>query len=186
MTNLNHLSLSQMEAGLPHILKSPKNHGKIELLVTRPETLKRQIHEEIRIDFREGVKGDIWHFKPTSSTKDGKPHPLRQVTVMNSRLIHLLAQTKDRWALAGDQIYADLDLSSENLPIGTQLKLGDEAIIEVSDSPHNGCKKFAQRYGADAMRFVNSKFGKTQNLRGINAIVIKEGNVKLNDIIKVL
>ena len=80
--------------------------------------------------------------------------------------------------IAGDQFYVDFDLSYSNVPPGTRLELGD-AIIEVTAEPHLGCAKFRKRYGQDAAAFVNSPLGKSLNLRGINAKVVRPGIVKL-------
>lgn len=104
---------------------------------------------------------------------------------MNSRVIALIAQAKDRWQLAGDQLYIDLDLSAENLPAGTRLALGS-AIIEATAQPHTGCKKFVTRFGADAMNFVNSEVGRKLRLRGINAKVIQAGLIHAGDVVKKL
>ena len=43
---------------------------------------------------------------------------------MNARVIELVAGQRDRWPLAGDQLYVDLDLQYENLPPGTRLQVG--------------------------------------------------------------
>ena len=94
-----------------------------------------------------------------------------------------MAQTKERWPLAGDQLYVDLDLSDENLPPGTRLAIGD-AIIEVTAEPHTGCKKFVARFGLEAMKFVNSGLGKKINLRGINAKVIQSGQIATNNLVR--
>ena len=84
---------------------------------------------------------------------------------MNARAIALVAGEKDRWALAGDQLFVDLDLSWTNLPAGTRLAVGS-AVVEVTPSPHLGCSKFAARFGSDAMKFVNSETGKALRLAG--------------------
>jgi MOSC domain-containing protein YiiM len=102
---------------------------------------------------------------------------------MNSRAIALVAQDETRWALAGDQLYVDMDLSDENLPAGTRLALGT-TILEVSPEHHTGCKKFAMRYGTDATKFVNSKEGKRLHLRGVNAKILQAGTVRVGDVIK--
>ena len=99
---------------------------------------------------------------------------------MNSRVTALVAQEKDRWPLAGDQLYLDMDLSKENLPGGTQLAIGT-AILEVSPLPHTGCHKFVARFGVEAMKFVNSTVGRELCLRGINARVIKGGVIRVGD-----
>ena len=89
-----------------------------------------------------------------------------------------------RWALAGDQLYIDLDLSDANLPPGTRLAIGS-AVIEITDQPHTGCAKFASRFGADATKFVNSIEGKRLHLRGINAKVVERGVARVGDIVLV-
>jgi MOSC domain-containing protein YiiM len=73
-----------------------------------------------------------------------------------------------------------LDLSDENLPPGTRLAIGS-AIVEVTDQPHTGCKKFVERFGLEALKFVNSPIGKQLHLRGINAKVVKSGVIRVND-----
>jgi hypothetical protein len=112
---------------------------------------------------------------------DGAADPEMQLNIMNARVVALVAVDPDRRDLAGDQLYLDMDLSYENLPPGTQLELGD-AIIEVTEPPHTGCKKFAARFGKDAMVFVNSGMGKKLNFRGINAKVVRSGNIKTGDV----
>jgi MOSC domain-containing protein YiiM len=104
-----------------------------------------------------------------------------QINIMNSRVIALVAQDKDRWPLAGDQLYIDMDLSAENLPTGTHLALGS-ALIEVTPPPHTGCKKFVSRFGLDAMKFVNSTVGRQLHLRGINAKVVRPGVIRVGDV----
>ena len=100
---------------------------------------------------------------------------------MNARVIALVAQEKDRWQLAGDQLYVDMDLSADNLPVGTQLTLGS-AVIEVTPQPHTGCKKFVSRFGIEAMKFVNSTLGRELHLRGINAKVVQPGLIRVGDL----
>ena len=108
---------------------------------------------------------------------------IRQLNLMNSRVIALVAGSEDRWALAGDQFFVDLDLAKENLPAGTRLAMGS-AIVEVTAVPHLGCKKFVARFGMEAMKFVNSRRGKKLCLRGINAKVVQSGRVSTGDTIR--
>jgi MOSC domain-containing protein YiiM len=119
--------------------------------------------------------------RASSRTPDGSPHPEMQINIMNSRVIALVAQEKERWSLAGDQLYVDLDISKGNLPVGTQLSIGS-AILEVTAPPHTGCHKFVARFGIDAMRFVNSDIGRELCLRGINARVVKGGTVRVGEV----
>ena len=75
---------------------------------------------------------------------------------------------------------ADLDLSLENFPAGSLLAVG-QAVLEVSQAPHLGCAKFVERFGVEAMRFVNSRAGRQLRLRGMNARVVVSGTVRLGD-----
>ncbi|WP_020408055.1 MOSC domain-containing protein [Hahella ganghwensis] len=178
-----HLSLKELEDGLDFIKQSPKENGKVEHIVCRPEVGTRRDLEAGELDLKLGLVGDNWKTRGNRKTPDGAAHPDTQLNLMNSRVIELIAKTRDRWKLAGDQLYVDLDLSPDNLPPGTELAIGD-AIIQVTAEPHLGCKKFMERYGKDATVFVNSKQGKAINLRGVNAKVIKPGHVRTGDVIR--
>ena len=97
---------------------------------------------------------------------------------MNSRAIALIAGTPERWALAGDQLFADLDLSIVNLPTGSRLRVG-EAVIEITSRPHLGCAKFKARFGEAALDFVNSPSGRELRLRGANARIVTGGLIRI-------
>ncbi len=174
------LSTTDLEAGLGHIRRSPTDIGEVALLVRRPAVDEREVLDEARLDPAHGVVGDTWSSRGSSRTADGSAHPDMQLNVMNARVIALLAQEPSRWALAGDQLYLDLDLSEANLPAGTRLALGT-AVIEVTDQPHRGCAKFSTRFGADALRLVNSAVGRELRLRGLNARVVTSGTVRPGD-----
>ena len=118
------------------------------------------------LDTVTGLAGDNWLTRGSSSRTDGSADPERQVTVMNARAAELVAGGTDRMPLAGDQIYVDLDLSVGDLPAGSLLAVG-QAVLQVSDAPHLGCAKFVDRFGAEAMRFVNSRLGRQLRLRGM-------------------
>ncbi len=110
-----------------------------------------------------GLVGDSWIDRFSRHTPDGSPNPVMQLTLMNARAAALVAQTVDRWPLAGDQLYVDLELGYDNLPAGTQLQVGT-AVVEITEEPHTGCAKFAERFGMDAVRLVNSPVGREHNL----------------------
>jgi hypothetical protein len=175
--------MEQLEAGLDGIRRSPKDEGVLELIVRRPETDAREVLEEGELHLAEGLVGDSWKWRGSSRTPDGSSHPEMQLNIMNSRVIALVAQDKDRWQLAGDQLFLDMDLSDENLPAGTRLALGS-AVIEVTPLPHLGCKKFVERFGLDAMKFVNSPLGRQFRLRGINAKVVQPGAIRVGQVVK--
>ena len=178
---MRHLTHEELEAGLDNIRKSPKEAGVLKLIVRRPATEQREVLSEGRLDPACGLEGDNWLKRGSRSTADGSAKPEMQLNIMNSRVIALVAQDPERWALAGDQLFIDMDLSPENLPPGTRLSIGS-AVIAVTSPPHTGCKKFVARFGLDAMMFVNSGIGKQLNLRGINAKVIQAGTVHTHDI----
>ncbi len=175
-----HLSMDQLEAGLDHIRRSPKDNGTLELIVRRPNDDERESLSEATLDLKAGLLGDNWKTRGSSRMADRSAHPDMQLTIMNSRVISLLAQNRERWQWAGDQLYVDLDLSTDNLPPGTQLAIGS-AVVEVTAQPHTGCKKFAARYGQDAVEFVNSDEGKKLHLRGVNARIIQSGVIHVGD-----
>ncbi len=180
LNEIKHLTMKELEAGLDHIRQSPKDNGVLEMIVRRPQVNERERLEEGTLDLTEGLLGDNWKSRGSSRMQDGSAHPDMQLNIMNARVIELLAQDKERWQLAGDELFIDIDLSDENLPAGTRLALG-AAIIEVTAEPHNGCKKFAERFGQDAVIFVNSTEGKKLHLRGINARVIQGGKICVGD-----
>ena len=178
-----HLSMNELEAGLEEILRSPSDEGVVELIVRRPEVSRREVLQVGDLDLTDGLVGDSWKYRSSSRTPDGSAHPEMQLNLMNSRVIALLAGARERWPLAGDQLFVDLDLSVEHQPPGTRLALGS-AVIEVTAEPHTGCGKFVERFGLDAMKFVNSPTGRRLNLRGINAKVVQPGRVAVGEPIR--
>lgn len=180
MIEIRHLTFAEMEAGLETIRRSPKDVGVLKLISRRPNTDEREVLEEGRLDPAHGLIGDNWKARGSRSTPDGSANLEMQINVMNARVIELLAVSPDRWALAGDQLYVDFDLSEANIPPGTRLAIGS-AVIEITAPPHLGCKKFSARFGPDAIKFVNSDEGKQLHLRGVNAKVVQAGKVRNGD-----
>ncbi len=178
---MEHLSRERLEAGLDHIRESPRNYGRLVLVVRRPEIDRREMPEEAILNQVTGLAGDNWLTRGSTSMPDGSANPHKQVTVMNARVAELVAGRTDRMPLAGDQLYVDMDLSVDNLPAGSLLALG-EAVLEVSEDPHLGCAKFVQRFGAEAMRFVNSRIGRQLRMRGMNTRIVVPGTVRLGDL----
>jgi len=185
MDSIVHLTANELENGLERILQAPEDRGTVELIVTRPNINERKIADQVDLDLEQGVVGDNWKTRGYAKTDDGSAHPGMQITIMNSRVAALVAQEADRWALAGDQFFVDMDLSEQNLPCGSRVGIGS-AELEVSFEPHLGCKKFVERFGLEAMKFVNSEKGKQLKLRGINAKVVKPGIVKQGDLLRKL
>jgi hypothetical protein len=175
-----HRTRAELDAQLDHLRAAPVDDGTLELVVCRPALLQRQVLEVGALSCTEGLVGDTWSQRPSKRTPDGSPHPDMQLNIMGSRVARLVAVTDDRMPLAGDQLYVDLDLSEAALPAGTRLAIGT-AVVEITDQPHTGCAKFTERFGLDALRFVNSPVGKELRLRGANAKVVVDGEVRPGD-----
>ncbi|WP_420434329.1 MOSC domain-containing protein [Candidatus Poriferisocius sp.] len=180
-----HRTPEELEAALDHIRQAPADHGTLELIVRRPAVDEREVLDTGMLNLDEGLEGDTWNQRGSSKTPDGSPLIDAQINIMNARAAAAVAGPIERWALAGDQLYVDLDISLENLPAGTQLAIG-EAVLEVTAEPHTGCGKFSGRFGLDALRFVNSPTGRALNLRGINAKVIHSGTIHKGDAVTLL
>lgn len=180
MADPRHLTMEQLEAGLDEIRRAPADDGTLQLICRRTAPGEREVLEQADLDLAEGLIGDNWKTRDSSSTSDGSAHADMQLNIMNARVIALVARARARWQLAGDQLFLDLDLSEANLPPGTRLSLGS-ALIEVTEPPHTGCRKFVERFGLDAMKFVNSPVGRELHLRGINARVTRSGTVRVGD-----
>jgi MOSC domain-containing protein YiiM len=177
LTPVQHLTTDELEAGLDEVRRSPADAGVVELVVARPDVGVRDLLAEGTLDEDKGLVGDNW------GARHDLPDPEKQLNVINARLSRLVAIDPERRPLAGDQLHVDLDLSIVNLPPGTRLALGS-AVIEVTEPPHTGCAKFVERFGRDAMRFVNSPLGRELRLRGMCAKVVVTGTVRPGDPIR--
>lgn len=180
---MSQMNTAQLEAGLDEIAAAPADGGSLQLIVRRPAVLEREVLEtgELRVDA--GLVGDNWFERPSRDMADGSPNPDKQLNVMSWRVALLVAGgDAERVPLAGDQLYIDLDLSAANLPAGTRLAIG-EAVIEITEAPHNGCAKFTERFGVDAMHFVNNPATKPMKLRGVCAKVVQPGTVHQGDVV---
>jgi len=182
---LQHAELSGLEQSLDHIREAPKDGGTVELIARRPAEDERELLTEARLNTHDGLEGDTWRARGSRHTADGGPNPEAQLTLMNARAAAVIAGERQRWALAGDQIYVDFDISRNNLPPGSRVQIGS-AVIEFSEAPHTGCAKFSARFGNDALRFVNSPIGRELRLRGANCRVVVDGTVRAGDAIKKL
>jgi len=176
-------SPAELEAGLEHLRAAPRGAGVVELIVRRPAEGEREVVEEAELDREDGLVGDSWKARGRSGGRPASTNA--QVTVMNARATALVAGDRERWPLAGDQLYVDFDLSGDHIPPGTRLELGS-AVLEVTEEPHTGCKKFSGRFGLEALKFVNSPEGRELNLRGSNTRVVQAGTVRAGDTVQKL
>jgi hypothetical protein len=172
-----HRTTEELESRLEEILAAPKDAGPIEMIARRPAENEREVVESAELTKEAGLVGDSWIARVDDN---GDPYLPAQLTLMNSRVTDAVAVTRERWPLAGDQIYVDMDISKQNLPPGSRIQVGD-AVVEISDVPHTGCDKFAGRFGKEALRFANVGVGRDNRFRGVNAFVVEPGSFKVGD-----
>jgi len=165
------------------VRNSPRTGGTVDALVLRPDRDRRVVVAVAELDPDDGVIGDNWRARGSSSTPDGSAHPEAQVTLMSTRVLAAIEPDNSRWALAGDQLLVDFDLSLEFLPAGSRIFVG-EAELEISEKPHTGCAKFSARFGSDALRWINGPVGRELRFRGVNARVVRGGQVSVGDAIR--
>lgn len=172
-----HRTTAELEARTEGILAAPKDAGPVEMIVRRPDHDQREQVEAAELTSDHGLVGDNWSQR---IDENGEPSWKAQLTLMNARVVDAMTDSRDQWPLAGDQIYVDMDISVDNLPAGSRIKVG-EAVVEISEVPHTGCAKFASRFGKEALRFANVGVGKEGRFRGVNAFVVENGTVTVGD-----
>ena len=180
-----HVPPVELEAALARAISSPRDEGELALVVSRPATGEREVLDVAELTPEAGLVGDSWAVRRKPETPDLAPHPDSQLTLMNARVVALLAREPSRWPLAGDQLFVDLDLGADNVPVGTRLALG-EALIEITGKPHLGCAKFAARFGRDALAFIAMPERRALQLRGVYARVVRAGCVRRGDRVRKL
>jgi hypothetical protein len=174
-----HRTLTEIESAFA-VTSAPLTEGSLELIVRRPAVFEREVVDVGELTVADGLVGDNHDVRPVAETPEGKHDPLRQVTIVSARVLFAIAGPVERWHLSGDQLVVDLDLSFDNLPTGSRLRIG-AAEVEVTEAPHQTCKKFSVRFGVPAVRFVSTREGRRQRLRGLNARVVRPGQIHRGD-----
>jgi hypothetical protein len=172
--------MAELQGGLPAILNSPKDRGVLRSIVVRPAHGERLNPVTSQVSLARGVHGDHWAIACWKMLADGSPDPDVQICMMNARCIELIAGPPENWPPAGDNLFIDMDLTPENMPPGQRFSIGS-AEFEVTPVAHNGCAKFVERFGRDAVVFVNTGEGKRLRLRGIYARVTRDGRITAGD-----
>ena len=172
-----HLPLGELEQKLGTLPAAPRDAGRVALLVRRRPDKVRETPTRIDLGPDTGVPGDAWG-------RGEKPDRAAQLTVMEIDVAEMVANGQPL-TVFGDNLFLALDLSVENLPTGSRLRLG-RALLEVTAKPHNGCRKFAARFGHDALRLVANPELRHRNLRGIYMSVVEAGEVAVGDAVAVV
>lgn len=167
-----HLSPAALEARLAALSPAPTDRGTVDRLVARTADYGRVVHDVVRLTVAGGMPGDRF----VDQTKYG---PEAQLATMRTDFARVVANGQPL-ELHGDNLFLSLDLSDENLPAGSRLRVG-EALLEVTPKAHNGCKKWAQRFGLAPMRLNMSARFRPRHLRGIYLRVVEDGECAVGD-----
>ena len=173
----HHRPLEELEAGMLALPPAPKDIGRVTLIIRRDTEKNREVLERAYLTPEEGMPGDNWYRNPDRL-------PDAQLAVMRHDVAELIANGQSL-TLFGDNLFVDFDISAENSPAGTRLRVG-EATIEVTPMPHDGCAKFNARFGNGALKFVYDKPTRSQNRRGIYWKVVEAGEVSKDSPVRML
>lgn len=171
-------SLDELERAWASVPRPPRGSGAITSICVRRGGGAHALPRTVEITLEDGVVGDRWRLAED-------PERVCQVTLMNSTVASLIAHGTRPGSDAGDNFLVDFDLSEDALPVGTELLLGS-ARCRVSPEPHTGCKNFRERFGVDALRWVNHKNNERLRLRGVNLIVLSSGVASIGDCVRVV
>jgi hypothetical protein len=172
-----HLARAALDAGLAALAPAPRDRGRLALIVRRLPGGRRETPRAALLSPDEGVAGDDWSQRPPQK-------PDAQLAVMRRDVAELIANGQ-ALTLFGDNLFVDLDLAAGNLPLGARIRVG-AALVEMTAEPHNGCRKFQQRFGADALRFVAAKESREQNRRGVYWRIVEGGAARVGDAVEVV
>ena len=176
MSDPVHQPFEALEAAVRRLHPGPQDDGSVDMIVFRLPGEGRALPDRALVSPDSGLHGDRWALNPDRN-------PGAQITLMNAGVALAVAGNRERAPLSGDNLIVRLDLSEENLPAGTRLRIG-EAVVEVTDVPHTGCQKFSRRFGEAALRLVNLKEYRARKLRGLYVRVVEAGQIGVGDSIQ--
>jgi MOSC domain-containing protein YiiM len=171
-------TFDELEALWASVPPPPRELGSVRLLCVRVAPSVHRTPDEVKVTVEDGLVGDRW-----GMAREKDPDRHSQVTVMNASVAELVAAGEQPLHEAGDNILVDLDISFDNLPPGCRLRVGG-AVLEITATPHTGCSKFSERFGPDALRWVNWRHWRERRLRGVNTRVVEGGRVRVGDVVE--
>ena len=172
-----HLDARAIDERLAALPAPPRDEAVVELVVVRPESDRRITPDRARLTPEGGVEGDRWALAERRVLG-------AQVTLMRADVARVFANGQPI-SLPGDNLLVTIDLSPENLPTGTLVRVGS-AVCTVTDKPHTGCAKFEARFGRAAREATLSPAYASTRLRGLHLRVLEAGDVGPGDRLVVL
>ncbi len=184
--NYGHVSRQECENALEHIATAPLNGAVMDQLCFRSDYGKRAFPETLELTVEQGIIGERWKHSPWLKLPDGRPDPRIQVSILSQRVMDLCWCDRENTLHPGDPIVVDMNLSMENLPVGTRLSAGT-AVIEVSDKFNTACVKWRDKYGEDSLRWINAPENRPLRLRGALCRIVQDGVIRAGDkLLKIL
>jgi MOSC domain-containing protein YiiM len=145
--------------------------------VARGPAGERELPSGVLLTAQDGMPGDRW----AAQREYGPDYQLATTRADYARLI----ANGQPVELHGDNLYLQLDLSSENLPPLSLVRAGG-ALLQVTPVAHNGCKKWVQRFGLCPMQLNLDPAYRQLHLRGIYLRVVSDGHVRVGDRVQVV
>ena len=172
-----HLAYREIVERIRALPVPPRHRGRVVLVVVRPDVDTRLTPLRCHLSPAEGLANDRWS-RPERRVLEA------QVSVMRADIAAVVANGQPL-SLFGDNLLVELDLSPENLPAGTLVRVGTARCV-VTPKPHTGCAKFAARFGEAAREATAAPELDGQRVRGIYVRVLEAGHVSPGDAIEVL
>ena len=152
-------------------------------------TLAKPNHESIRLIAGIGVEGDAH----SGETVKHRSRVVRDPTQPNVRQVHLIhAELHDELSAAGFEVSAGqmgenvttrgLDLLG--LPTGARLRLGDEAVVEVTGLRNPCAQLDGIQQGLMAATLGRDADGNLVRKAGVMAVVVRGGELRPGDAIR--
>jgi hypothetical protein len=171
-----HLDRAALRAALAALPPAPRDVGRVDLLVARGPNGERGMPGEVLLTAERGMPGDRWYGNGTYGDD-------YQLATTRTDFARLVAHGQPL-ELHGDNLFLTLDVSSDNLPVGSLLEIG-QALLRVTPVAHNGCKKWAQRFGLAPMQLNMTHELRGLRLRGLYLKVVRDGRVAVGDTVVV-
>lgn len=176
----NFATTEDLDLALADVMDAPLTDGPISILLYRRKYNDRVFCDRLHLTKANGVEGDFEMKTPWLKLDDGTPDPRIQVSILPQRVLDLCWRNRDTTTHPGDQIIADLNMSLENLPAGSLMRVGT-AVLRVSGLWNDGCVKWKARCGRPAYNWVRAPAREALRLRGIFCSVEEDGEVSVGD-----